>query len=98
MCSRRIIMEDDGAVCGQMGRSTDVLSAGVGEGGGWDHVWLDAIIGVVAGHDEKVIPFIFLSPTPRNQLQKMGARSKCAASCKSMARECLRTCGCCVRA
>lgn len=49
MCSRRIIMQDYDAV------STDVFPSAVGEGGSWDHVWLDAIIGVVAGQDEKVL-------------------------------------------
>ncbi len=30
------------------------LGASVTENWIWDHVWLDAIIGVVAGHHEKV--------------------------------------------
>jgi hypothetical protein len=31
-----------------------------GEGGAWDHVWLDAVIGIVAGHDAKVCVCVFM--------------------------------------
>ena len=38
--------DDWGARCSEIDGGDDEAS--------WDHVWLDAIIGVVAGHDEKV--------------------------------------------
>ena len=41
------------------------LGASVTEDWIWDHVWLDAIIGVVAGHHEKVSPLLVSHyPTP----------------------------------
>ena len=55
---RRAIMEDYGAA--DMDLST---GCGGAEGSGdkeegWDHVWLDAILGVVAGQDDKVLAYI----------------------------------------
>ena len=57
VCSRRIIREDDGAGFGDFtagGSIDDAWNTQGAEIVGWDHAWLDAIIGVVSGHDEKV--------------------------------------------
>lgn len=60
ICSRSVIMEDYRAASTQLGAGNGEeheLRADVQENWIWDHVWLDAIIGVVAGQHEKVPSF-----------------------------------------
>lgn len=70
ICSRSVIMEDYRAASTQLGvgdGGEHELRADVEENWIWDHVWLDAVIGVVAGHHEKVPSFPFFLRYPALQ-------------------------------
>ncbi len=53
-----VLSVDFSGGCNGAGAGAGAGAGGVADCGGWDHVWLDAVIGIVAGHDAKVSAYL----------------------------------------